>query len=503
MSLHTDSTNRPGTSEPETIRLDAVGPDTSQQAGSPSRPRLLPRFRSPRWLLAAVAAVIVATLVLALTLGHPGSISIVSGWFPVTLFWVTVTVCVIAVVLRRDVLHEFMIGIPIGILSGVVLFVGLVLTHAIPAGAPASLNVWLGVACLMGGLVVAGWRRAHWPRRISGVIAILLAVVSAGSAVNQTFAYYPTFDRLFGKSANHFLDNAQLTAMRREAAKTGRLPDHGATLAVTIPGHGLKYAPRQAYVWVPPAWFGRDQPKLPVIELLHGTPGDPSNWTKSSDADGTALAFAEQHHGVAPILVMPDINGSFGGDTECVNSSMSGDVETYLTTTVPQYMQKNFNASAASGGIAIAGLSEGGLCATTLALNNPKEYAAFGNYSGDASPTYQYDSTRQTIQTLFGGSQADYDAHNPPYLLTHQRYPGLSGWFETGAQDSGGLKALHELHPLAVKAGLGTCVATPPGGHDFTLWQQAFSDSLPWLSWKLKLTPQPQSVPAQCTPGQS
>ena len=77
-----------------------------------------------------------------------------------------------------------------------------------------------------------------------------------------------------------------------------------------------------------------------------------------------------------------------------------------LTKTVPQFMQKSFNASTAAGSIAVAGLSEGGLCATTLALNNPKEYVAFGNYSGDASPTYQYDSEQQTIQTLFGGSQA-------------------------------------------------------------------------------------------------
>jgi S-formylglutathione hydrolase FrmB len=509
MSLNTDSTNRPGTGEPETIWLDAVRPGpgepgTGQRAASPSRrSRLLPGWRPPRWLLAAVAAVVAAAVVLALAFGHPGSISIVSGWFPVTLVWVTAAVCVIAVILRRDVLREFMTGVPVGILLGVALFLFLHLTQAIPTGAPASLTVWLGITCLVGGLVAAGWRRARWPRRVAGLVAVVLTVVSAGSAVNQTFAYYPTFDRLLGKSANHFLDDAQLTAMRREAAKTGQLPDHGATLAVTIAGKGLKYAPRQAYIWVPPAWFGRNQPKLPVIELLHGTPGDPSNWTKSSDADGTALAFAEQHQGVAPILVMPDVNGSFGGDTECVNSSMFGDVETYLTKTVPQYMQKNFNASAAPGAIAIAGLSEGGLCATTLALNNPKEYVAFGNYSGDASPTYQYVSTQQTIKTLFGGSQAGYDARNPPYLLTRQRYPGLSGWFESGAQDAGALKALHELQPLAVKAGIGTCVATPPGGHDFTLWKQAFSDSLPWLSWKLKLTPQPQSLPAQCTPAQS
>ena len=65
------------------------------------------------------------------------------------------------------------------------------------------------------------------------------------------------------------------------------------------------------------------------------------------------------------------------------------------------------------------------------------------------------------------------------------------------------VKAAHALQPLAAAAGIGTCLATPPGGHDFILWQQAFSDSLPWLSWKLKLTPQPQSVPAHCALGRS
>ena len=473
-------------------QIDTASPQTT----SPPRPR--------RWLPAAcaVVAVAVAALVVATTV-NVGNISIVAGWFPVVLFWVTVAVCVIAVVLRRDVLKEFAIGIPIGIVFAVLLFVGLHLVQAIPIGTPRSLYVWLCAACLMAGLVVAGWHRARWPRRVAGIAAVLLAVVSAGSAVNQAFAYYPTFDRLFGKSANHFLDNAQLNAMRTEVRKTGKLPDHGATLAVPIPGKNLKFTPRPAYVWVPPAWFARNHPELPVIELLHGTPGDPSNWTKSAYADATALAFAEQHKGIAPILVMPDINGSWGADSECVNSSMFGAVETYVTTTVPDFMRKKFNASTAPGSVAIAGLSEGGLCATTLALNHPTIYAAFGNYSGNASPTYQDESKQRTINALFGGSQANYDAHNPVFLLTQHSFTGLAGWFEVGLQDSESLQAGLTLQKLASNAGIDTCVTTPPGGHSFDLWAQAFKDSLPWLSWKLRLTPEPPSVPARCGPGKS
>jgi S-formylglutathione hydrolase FrmB len=129
-------------------------------------------------------------------------------------------------------------------------------------------------------------------------------------------------------------------------------------------------------------------------------------------------------------------------------------------------------------------------------------YVAFGNYSGDESPTYQDEDKTQSIQQLFGGSTALYNSYNPPYLLTHGRYPELSGWFETGAQDPV-LPAAHALQGLAENAGINTCIATPPGAHSFDFWTTSFTDSLPWLSWKLKLTPQPPAVPAQCLPGQS
>ena len=161
-----------------------------QQATGPSHRR--PQPRRGRRIVAAVAAAAVAVAAVAVVLAtvNVGNISIVSGWFPYFLFWTTVAVCAVAVVLRRDVLKEFAIGIPIGVVFAVLLFAWLHLSQAAPVGTPGSLYVWLCVACLVAGLVVAGWRRAHWPRRIAGVVAVLLAVVSAGSAVNQTFAYY-------------------------------------------------------------------------------------------------------------------------------------------------------------------------------------------------------------------------------------------------------------------------------------------------------------------------
>ena len=164
MSIRTDSTSRP----------DTIQPGTSQQAASRSGPRLRPHFRIPRGLLALVtaAAAAVGATVLALTVNW-GNVSIVGGWFPTLLSWVTIAVCVIAVVLRRDVLKEFALGIPAGLVLIGVLFAGLHLTQAIPTGAPQSMYVWLCVTCLVAGLVLAGWRRAHWPRRICGAVAVV------------------------------------------------------------------------------------------------------------------------------------------------------------------------------------------------------------------------------------------------------------------------------------------------------------------------------------------
>ena len=290
--------------------------------------------------------------------------------------------------------------------------------------------------------------------------------------------------------------------MRTQVDKTGQLPDHGATLSVPIPGPSLKFTPRSGVLWVPPAWFARNHPQLPVIELLHGTPGDPSNWTKSSYADATALAFAEQHHGIAPILVMPDINGSWGGDTECVNSTMYGDVETYLTKTVPQYMRKNFNASTAAGldrdSRAVRGRSlrydpgpeqPQGVRGLRQLLRRRVAHLPERQHAADH---------RDLVRRLARELRRPQSAVPADPSAFHR----LAGWFEAGAQDSEGLQAARTLQDW------------PPARGSTPAWRRhrvatirpldaGLLDSLPWLSWKLKLTPQPKSVPAQCAAGKN
>ena len=133
-----------------------------------------------------------------------------------------------------------------------------------------------------------------------------------------------------------------------------------------------------------------------------------------------------------------------------------------------------------------------------LALDAPDVYPTFASFSGYASPQYQETSHRTTVATLFGGSEERFDEHDPVYLLSHGRFEGLAGWFEVGSEDAEPLAAAHRLQPLAASAGIATCIAVRPGGHDFDVWTEALRDAFPWIAWHLGLTGEPDHVPATC-----
>lgn len=356
-----------------------------------------------------------------------------------------------------------------------------------------SLDGWwpVGAVLLILGVlgVVVAIRVAR--RVVSRVLVILLSAVlmltSAGVAVNAYYGYYPTVGEALGGSGP---DESSLAAAE-DAAASGELPATGQVVPIDLPGTRSGFVGRQAQVYLPPAWSARPRPALPVVLLLHGTPGAPTDWTDGGGAQTTADAWAAQHGGVSPVLVMPDINGSLTGDTECVDSPL-GAVETYLTVDVPAGVQQNFGTSRPGKDWIVAGLSEGGSCAIMLALRHPDMFAAFGDYGGLAGPRLGETNadTTDTVTQLFGGSQQQFEAHDPASLLAQRRFPNLGGWFQVGADDAQPLAAAQLLAPLARAAGVSTCLVTIPGqNHTFDVWTAAFRDSLPWMAARIGLVP--------------
>ena len=202
------------------------------------------------------------------------NIALITGWFPVTV----VIVAVASVVLSVGWLDgawkwQLPVGIPIGVVLTVLTAVAIHVFNLVPAEFPRSFYLWAWLIWFSLVLIVLGWTRAHWILRSFSVIALVFCVVAAFTVVNQTYDYYPTLARLLGKNAANFANLPELKPIRSEVRRTGKLPTHGETIAVTIPGTVSKFETGQAYVYLPPVWFRNPEPQLPLIELIAGVPG--------------------------------------------------------------------------------------------------------------------------------------------------------------------------------------------------------------------------------------
>jgi S-formylglutathione hydrolase FrmB len=382
------------------------------------------------------------------------------------------------------------------VVVGVLALVGRSLT-GVEDSFPASFYLWLGLVVFAAGVLVAGWARAPAWRRVDGISAVVLTALMAGVLINMHYDYYPTLTSIFGGGAANLVSGPGLDKLKATARRTGKLPANGVTVAVRFPATKSHFDARPGYVYLPPAWFAPSQPKLPVVLMLAGVPGTPEDWTRASFADRTADAYAAAHDGQAPILVFADNNGGLTTDTECVDTDKVKP-ETYVVQDVPAFVTRQFRTATGAKSWAVAGLSEGGTCAVMLALRSPSVFGTFVDFSGEVSPEVGDHAT--TVKDLFGGSEAAWAAHDPVTILKTGQFPGMGAWFESGQDDSAAIAAQQTLAPVAVAAGVATCTAVQPGGHDFDFFGAAWKDALPWTAWRVGAGPVPASTVATCQP---
>lgn len=263
-------------------------------------------------------------------------------------------------------------------------------------------------------------------------------------------------------------------------------PTGGAKLLrVVIPARD-GYRPRPAYLYLPPAAVRDPHTHLPVLELLHGTPGAPLDWSSTrGELVSTSDTFASAHHGEAPIVVMPDLNGTQGGDSECIRTKDGKSTENYLSSDVVSWVRTHFAATVGTEKWWIAGLSEGGLCSLMLALRHPQTYSAFGDFSGLVLPSVTGLTTAASNKRLYGQDPAAMQTYDPLWLFTHRRYADLRGWFECGYSDSDVRAAQTVLVDAATAAHIPVQVALHTGTHSWAVWSDALRSMLPWL-WRTR-----------------
>lgn len=329
-------------------------------------------------------------------------------------------------------------------------------------------------------------------------INILSCLALATILLNGYYRFYPTFDSLMGfnQATMASLDNnGQVILQYNASGKTvstdstletslydnPATPTNGQLFSTPIPGKLSKFRARNAWVYVPA--IARADPtalNLPVLVLLAGFPGAPSDWLHGVNLVSTMDAFAKQHHGITPVVVVVDDTGAQLNDTECVNSPR-GNVETYLTQDVPAYIQDHFPVSGNPENWAVGGLSMGGTCAVMVSLAHPDVYQNFLDMGGELGPSLG--SQDETIQVLFHGSLAAWQNHQPEYLLAHQHYRNVGGFFATGdSDDPSTVTDTKQLYLDAKQAGLSSVYETVQGPHTFNVFSEIFKDALPWLS---------------------
>ena len=135
----------------------------------------------------------------------------------------------------------------------------------------------LGAAAALA--AVRALRRPSSPvmvRTLAVTAAVLLALLTIGGVVNAHYAYVPTLGEAHG-------DASSLSSSA--GGVDGRIPAKGQVVPLTVPPTASNFSARQAQVYLPPAWFAAQRPALPVVMLMHGEPGDPSDW-----ADGPVTA---------------------------------------------------------------------------------------------------------------------------------------------------------------------------------------------------------------------
>ncbi len=248
---------------------------------------------------------------------------------------------------------------------------------------------------------------------------------------------------------------------------------------VSIPGVHSGFHARRTVVYVPAA-ARREGVRLPVVMLLGGNPSTPLEWTREWRIGAFLDDFAAAHGGRAPIVVMPDENGTYRGDTECVDSQR-GNAERYLTTDVPEYVRAHYRVRTSGWGI--AGVSEGGMCATVLALRHPSLFGAFVNMSGLARPTIgEDDRAAATTGALFGGSASQFDEHDAVWLIGAHRYGGrMAGWLGAGRADTSVVQAQAAIAAAAHRDGVPITRDVLPGSHGLGLWLRMLPAVFDWL----------------------
>lgn len=309
-----------------------------------------------------------------------------------------------------------------------------------------------------------GTRRLN---RVVAIIAIPLFLVTATLGINFRFGLTPTVGMFLHIEDTHHIDLSRpsggaasdVPLWKSWKAPAG-MPAQGETGYQKLPNTISGFTSRPAGLYLPPAAQVENPPALPFVMMMMGQPGDPNPRFIAKILDGEAA----KHDGLAPIVLVVDQIGDPLTDPLCVDSKKYGNVQTFLTRDAVDWARKNLNIYQDAAHWTIAGYSNGGTCAITLAAKHPEIWGNVVDISGEEFSGSEHPAA--ALKEVFGGDQAAYDAEKPANLIAKRKFPQTLGIFTNGSDDIFFGRGVRKLYVTSLQSGMDARYhEIPNGGH--------------------------------------
>ncbi len=430
------------------------------------------------------------------------SISLASGWLPAVVNAVAIALLVVALVgaLARRPLGRVLLATAISAAAGVGfgLFLCWLLSDQLNlfdvSLSPIS-RAWVAAAFGAVGIAIAHVVRPGRTRRVLAIVLVPAALLASAVGVNADFGQYMTVGSLTGTAVAAPMPASILAAQRLGAPgltkttvvdaatalwKHGSFagsPSRGLVGSVTIPSTVSNFPARPAYLYLPPAALVAHPPALPVLLMLAGQPGGPTNMIAAGKLANAINTFAAAHHGIAPIVVVPDQLSAPQLNPMCVDSPI-GNSATYLTVDVPHWIRSHLTVETTAASWAIGGFSQGGTCSIQLGSAHPELFGGIFDISGQVAP--QNGTARQTVARGFAGSVSAYTAALPLTILAATApYRDTVAVFVSGQFDAKYGPRSEAVSVAARAAGMRASHVVSPGtAHDWHTVQWALTTQL-------------------------
>ncbi len=373
---------------------------------------------------------------------------------------------------------------------------------------PQGTGFFLLLLVVFGGLLVwVALAKQLVFRVFAGCLAFVPAMAFGVATVNKFYDYYQTWggmvNDLTGQGASSIPKyaaggagtNKQFDKNIGRVTSTAEDAQVGYLFQTSVTG-AHSHLTRDVYVYLPPQYFQKHYAhyKFPVIELLHGSPGNPQAWVDVMSVIPTFLNLLAVHPGDSAVLVMPDTDGGMRYGLQCLNNPGGIQDMTFVDRDVPEAIARIARVQPPGRAWGLAGYSEGGYCTANIALQDPAAYGAAGVMSGyfapipSQIPAGNKPGGSPHVVNVFAGQPALEQLNSPRWYITrvpvNAQIPAF--WLAAGAKDRPDVTAAMNFRQLLL-----TRVANVPldivpgGGHQGSVWRAALDPMLRWMTPQL------------------